>query len=106
MSTKKLSDLGLPAQEYDSTPLSTVGGETLIVKSVEFKELGQYDGVILTLAEEVDANSCKWYKVHSSSSRMVEKFKSDEVQNALREGPLEMRVITGKTGKGIWYDVE
>ena len=107
MSTqKKLSDLGLPAQEYESTSLATVTGKKLIVKSIEFKALGQYDGVVLSLAEPVTANGSDWDKVHSSSERMVKKFKSEEIQNALKNGSLEMTVISGKTGKGTWVDVE
>lgn len=107
MSTqKKLSDLGLPAQEYESTSLSTVDGQKLIVKSIEFKELGTYDGVVLTLLEKVEADGSKWDKVHSSSSRVVSKFKSDIVQNALKDGTLEMTVISGRTKRGTWYDVE
>lgn len=107
MSTKKLSDLGIQAQEYESTALSTVNGKKLIVISTEFKMLGQYDGVVLTLEEPVTAvDGSKWDKVHSSSFRLVSKFKSEEVQNSLRDGTLEMTVISGKTGKGTWYDVE
>lgn len=103
---KKLSDLDLPVQDYESTALSTVNGKNLIVKSVEFKKLGQYEGVVLTLAQPVEVDGVKWDKIHSSSTRIVEKFRTEQVRNALSEGVLEMTVISGKTGRGTWYDVE
>lgn len=106
MSTqKKLSDLGLPTLEYESTPLSTVNGKTLIVKETEFKELGQYNGVVLKLVKPVEAAGVQWDEVHSSSERVVKKLKSEKFQNALNNGPIEMTVISGKTGRGTWYDV-
>ncbi len=107
MSTqKKLSDLGIPAQKYESTPLSNVGGEKLLVKSVKFKELGQYDGVVMTLVNPVKVNGVEWDQVHSSGSRVIKKLKSEEFQNALKDGSIEMTVTSGSTGKGTWYDVE
>lgn len=108
MSTqKKLSDLGLPAQEYESTSLSTVPvGSKLNVKEMEFKELGKYDGVVLTLATPIKVGETEWDKVHSSSNRVVKKLDDDIVRNALKDGPVEMTVTSGRTGNGTWYDLE
>ena len=105
---KKLSDLGLPPPvEYESTALSTIpAGTKLSVKGMEFKKLGTYNGVVLTLATPVKVGETEWDQVHSSSDKLVTKLNDDLVWNALEHGPVEMTVASGSTGNGTWYDLK
>ena len=104
---KKLADLGLPAQDYESTPLSSLApGTKITIKDVEFKKLGQYDGVVLFLETPVKVGITDWDQVHSSSKRVVKKLDDDIVRSALKDGTLEMEVVSGKTGNGTWFDVQ
>lgn len=104
-----LSDLDIPKpdmEDFTSVTLSKCGGQTLIIKSTEFKKLGTYDGVVFTLEKTINVEGKDWGEVHSTSNRVVNKAQHDNFQGALKVGTVTAKVTSGKTNNGTWYDIE
>ena len=106
--TKNLSEfVDAPDQDFESIALSKCVGKKLIVNATEFKALGKRDGVVLSLTEKIAAQNESWDKVHTSTDRIVSKFKSDKVQDELKQGNnLAFTVVSGVNQNGTWVDVE
>lgn len=105
----KLSDLDIPvpdAEDFTSVTLSKCNGQTLEIKSTDFKKLGSYNGVVFTLGKPINVEAKDWSEVHSTSNRVINKAQHDNFQGALKAGGVTCKVVSGKTDKGTWYDIE
>ena len=107
--SSNLSDLDIPkpdAEDFTSVTLSKCGGQTLVIKSTEFKKLGNYEGVVFVLERSINVDGKDWMEVHSTSNRVRNTAMHNNFQGALNKGGITCKVISGKTQNGTWYDIE
>jgi len=102
-----LQDHGVEPNEFEkeSQSLASFPKETiLIVTEMEFKNLGQRPGVVLTLEKPVtDTDGESWNKVHSGTERIRSKLEKVKLSGG---DTLTLKIIKGSNGNGNWTDVE
>lgn len=108
MSNKTFSDFGVtedaPEYEKESQQISKFkNGDVFKITAIEFKKLGTRDGAVMEVATPVtDVDGENWTKIHTANKITLSKLNKVELG---QDDILEVKVKTGKTDNGTWYDI-
>lgn len=96
-------------QEFNSVKLSSIVNIPFTIKKVRKEKLGQFDGIIIEITNELEADGKTTTEFYTTSSVLVKKLGKDEVITALDSGdtigPVKVISVKAKSSGRNYLDI-
>ena len=96
-------------EDFNSVKLSSIINIPFTIKNVKKEKLGNFDGIIITITDEIEADGKTTTEFYTTSQVLVKKLTTDEILTTLSTGdtigPLKVISVKSKSSGRNYLDV-